>query len=321
MSWFVITIFILSFTFNNKSEARNLNKLYSAVVVGRVHCYTCIQDGVLKITQFIPGALVAVECGNEISKPIFHREAKTNENGEFEVHLSMFVAKHIKKVEGCSVKLLKSDNPLCNVTSLAISSTPHLKSQKQGIQIFSAGQFTFMRSNQPKLCNQKPRKEILNPRAVDFPPPINDPAVPFIPPIPDLPQIPPLPNLPPLPPLSKIPISPSKATDSSSKVKVGIVQEDTTGGTVIPQNQLVPSPPSFFGIPFPPNPFQSPPTILPPIPNPFQPPSPPSIPSLIPSPLPLPPPVFPIRFPSFLGFPSASLPVKNCSCVNDRIEG
>lgn len=263
------------------------------------------------------GASVAVECKDESSKDIsFRKEVKTDNNGEFKVQLPFSVSKHVKKIEGCSVKLISSSEPYCAVASTATSSSLHLKSRKQGLHIFSAGFFTFKPLKQPNLCNQKPSIENSNKgldsnkaslpplNGLPLPPPIQDPTIPglppfqYLPPLPPLPQLPPLPTLPPLPPLPWLPKFPpvqgktsteSKPTETSSKKsqlsdeKVVHPQFFFPAPPILPPNPL--QPPSIF----PPNPFQPPPLI----PNPFQPPpllpNPFQPPPLIPNPFQLPP--------------------------------
>ncbi|KAA8547876.1 hypothetical protein F0562_004305 [Nyssa sinensis] len=282
-----LTIIILSFTFNYVSEARYEKKLPSAVLVGTVYCNTCFQEEFSRTSHFISGASVAVECGDTNSKPSFHEEVKTNEYGEFRVHLPFSVSKHVKKIKGCSVKLISSSEPYCAVASTASSSSLHLKSRNHGTHTFSAGFFTFKPLKQPNLCNQKPsfqnpkklkfnftKSLFPNPDYTTFPPPIQDPPTPFLPPLdknhfhplPQLPILPPLPQLPPLPPLPGLPYFPplpGKKTSQLSKQKVAQPE-------FFHRIPFVPSPPTAFGIPLPPNPFR-PPSVLPP--NPFRPPS------------------------------------------------
>ncbi|XWS47512.1 hypothetical protein CRYUN_Cryun14cG0158700 [Craigia yunnanensis] len=220
MSWFPV-ILLLSSTINNLSEASHRHKLHSAVVVGTVYCDTCFQEGFSKPTHFISGASVEVECKNGNSRPSFRQEVKTNEHGEFKVHLPFSVGKHVKKIKRCSVKLISSSEPYCAVASTATSSSVHLKSRKQGTHIFSAGFFTFKPLKQPNLCNQKPSvqdsKQVNTvnnlgfgqPNYPIFPPPLQDPAAPQPSPLlPNLPRLPQLPQLPPLPPLPSLPTLP-----------------------------------------------------------------------------------------------------------------
>eukprot|EP00258_Populus_trichocarpa_P015921 XP_006373407.2 leucine-rich repeat extensin-like protein 3 [Populus trichocarpa] len=309
MPWFFI-IFLLSCTFNNLSaEASHGKKLPSAVVVGTVFCDTCFQEAFSRNSHFISGASVAVECKDEESRPGFREEVKTDEHGEFKVHLPFSVSKHVKKIKRCSVKLLSSSEPFCAVASSATSSSLHLKSRKQGTHIFSSGFFTFKPEKQPILCNQKPSTEnsrefssrkaslpsIDNPT---FPPPLQDPTTPYLPPLnqnylpplPVLPKLPPLPQLPPLPPLPGLPLLPP-IPGNTKKTKTSESFESTT----LPDQKAVHHPNQFsFPTPplFPPNTFQLPPLFPP---NPIQPPpSPlfpfPPIPGLTPPP---PPPLFP----------------------------
>ncbi|KAM7516672.1 hypothetical protein LguiA_006255 [Lonicera macranthoides] len=187
MSW-LLTLIIITFTFNNPSQAhKHEKKLQSAVVVGTVYCDTCFHQDFSKTSHFISGALVAIECDDTNSKPNFLKEVKTNERGEFKVNLPFSVSKHIKKIKGCSVKIISSSEPYCAVASTATSSSIHLKSRKPGTHIFSAGFFTFKPLKQPALCSQKPSTQIskefnsMKPFLDDpsFPPPIQDPLMPF----------------------------------------------------------------------------------------------------------------------------------------------
>ncbi|XP_061979256.1 vegetative cell wall protein gp1-like [Populus nigra] len=308
MPWFFI-IFLLGFTFNNPSEASHGKKLPSAVVVGTVYCDTCFQEDFSRNSHFISGAHVAVECKDEKSRPSFREEAKTDEHGEFKVHLPFSVSKHVKKIKRCSVELLSSSEPYCAVASTATSSSLRLKSRKEGTHIFSAGFFTFKPEKEPFLCNQKPsienRREFSSKEASlpsfdnpTFPPPLQDPKTTVLPPLPPLPILPPLPQLPPLPPLPGLPfLPPIPANTENTK------PTESRKSTTLPDEKAVQHP-NQFGFPtpplFPPNPFQpppifppiiQPPPLFPPIlpPNPLQPPPIPSLPlPPIPS-LPLPP--------------------------------
>ncbi|XP_027151338.1 vegetative cell wall protein gp1 [Coffea eugenioides] len=297
-------IFFISFV---SSEARTPEKLPSAVVVGAVYCDTCFQQGFSKDSHFISGASVAVECGDENSKPSFREVAKTNEHGEFKVHLPLSVSKHVKKIKGCSVKLISSSEPYCAVASTATSSSVHLKSRKDGTHIFSAGFFSFKPLNQPALCVQKPiisrsnelpntakLTSISDPDDPNFSPPIQDPPTSdplpvvgnYVPPLPQLPNVPSLPTLPPLPPLPGLPNTPVPAGKSSISNNSPVTSESSY--------EKVAQPSIFNPIPLPPNPLLPPPSLFPPIPNPFQPP-----PSILPPVIPSPPPsIFPPIFPS-----------------------
>ncbi|XVE78584.1 hypothetical protein DITRI_Ditri13aG0157700 [Diplodiscus trichospermus] len=224
ISWFPLILFLLTSIIRNLSEASHSHKLHSAVVIGTVYCDTCFQQDFSKPTHFISGASVAVECKDGSSRPSFRQEVKTNEHGEFKVHLPFSVSNHVKKINRCSVKLISSSEPYCAVASTATSSSLHLKSRKQGTHIFSAGFFTFNPLKQPNLCNQKPsvqdskqdntEKGTLGsgqPNYPIFPPPLQDPAAPpraspLLPNLPPLPQLPPLPPLPPFPGLPFPPI-------------------------------------------------------------------------------------------------------------------
>ncbi|KAK8491300.1 hypothetical protein V6N11_051312 [Hibiscus sabdariffa] len=212
MSGFLLTLLLSFFIFSGSSEGSH----EPAVVVGTVYCDTCFHQDFPRATHFISGATVAVECRyGKSSRPSFRQQVKTNRHGEFRVHLPFSVSKHVKKIQGCSVKLIKSSEPYCAVASSATSSSSslHLKSRKQGTHIFSAGFFTFKPLEQPFLCNQKPSVDSLNqpqnrpPSSVHpnqfLPPPILLPPNPFQPPtlLPPSPlQPPPAPVTPSLPP-------------------------------------------------------------------------------------------------------------------------
>ncbi|KAG8384570.1 hypothetical protein BUALT_Bualt04G0131500 [Buddleja alternifolia] len=329
MCWFW-TIIFLSFTFNyNFSEAKHQTKLPSAVVVGTVYCDTCFHQDFPKRSHFIVGASVAVECKDTNSRPSFRQEVKTNEHGEFKVHLPFSVSKHVKKIKGCSVILLSSNEPHCAVAAAATSSSLHLKSRKEGTHIFSAGFFTFKPLKQPDICDQKPSinnnaeklSPISNPNDPTFLPPIQDPPSDppalgggFLPPLPRLPILPPLPQLPRLPQLPGIPFLPpvpkkENAAKASQLLDKKVVNQPMTfpfpfppipllPPPLLPPNPLLP-PPSLL----PPNPLLPPPSLLPP--NPLQPP-----PSLIPPIIPSPPPsLFPPLFPTPTTPPSFLPPI------------
>ncbi|TKY65032.1 Olee protein [Spatholobus suberectus] len=332
MSWILVILF-LSLTFGTtQSESSHDKKLSSAVVVGTVYCDTCFKQDFSMGSHFISGASVAVECkdGYGSPKPIFRKEVKTDEHGEFKVQLPFSVSKHVKRIKGCSVKLISSSEPYCAVASAATSSSLRLKSRKQGLHIFSAGFFSFKPLKQPNLCNQKP--SIQNIKGLDFvknlfppnidpsfPPPLKDPNTPggLLPPLPGLPGIPPLlPPLPPLPPLPGIPRSspvPAGITNDSPNVQPSDQKTADPNNLIFPPNPLFPPP-------IVPNPFQPPPLVSNPlqppgpsplVPNPFQPPSSgtspplfpfPTVPSLTPSP---PSPAFPFPFPPLFPPPSS----------------
>ncbi|GMP30817.1 hypothetical protein CsSME_00005305 [Camellia sinensis var. sinensis] len=58
MSWYLINIIVLSFTFSSLSEAQHEKKLPSAVVVGTVYCDTCFQEHFSKTSHFISGSFL-----------------------------------------------------------------------------------------------------------------------------------------------------------------------------------------------------------------------------------------------------------------------
>ncbi|XP_041007754.1 36.4 kDa proline-rich protein-like [Juglans microcarpa x Juglans regia] len=303
MSCLLVILFLLGIAITtNLSEAtRHETKLLSsAVVVGTVYCDTCFEQDFSQTSHFISGASVAVECKYGTSKPSFLKEVRTDEHGEFEVHLPFYVSKHVKRIEGCQVKLINSSEPYCSVASTATSSSLHLKSRKQGTHIFSAGLFTFKPLKQPILCDQKP--SIQNPKQLfyrkvvslsptnylGYPSPSSqDPIVPdllpthrnYLPPLPRLPELPHLPQLPPLPrlpelpplpqlpPLLGLPFPPKPGKTIKSKSSEYLKKSQL-------QDQKVAQPDLFFPRLLPSNPFK--PSLL--IPKPFQPSPPPSIP-------------------------------------------
>ncbi|XP_031285650.1 extensin-like [Pistacia vera] len=342
MSWFY-TIFFLSFTICSL-EARSNKKLHSAVVVGSVYCDTCFQEDFSKSSHFISGASVAVECKDETSKPSFRQEVKTDEHGEFKVHLPFSVSKHVRRIKSCSVKLISSSEPYCAVASSPTSSSLRLKSRNEGTHIFSAGFFSFKPLKQTNLCYQKPsleNSEKFNGKKASFPPtdentpfppPIQDPTMPglppldpsHLPPLPLLPRLPPLPQLPPLPRLPGLPYLPplagkKKTTEKNpeelSKETHTQLSESQQKEVDHPDTFLPPLPPNqFLPLPIlPPNPFQLPP--LPFLPPPLLPPN-----SIVPPPspiIPLPPvpgltppspPSFPIPLPPVLPSPPPRIP-------------
>jgi hypothetical protein len=274
------------------------------------------------------GASVEVDCKDEheISKPRFKKQVKTNEHGEFRIQLPFSISKHVKRIKGCVVKLVSSNEPYCSIASTATSSSIHLKSRKQGLHIFSAGFFSFKPLKQPNLCNQKPSIQNTNklvdslrrnsfPPTIDpsFPPPLEDPnthnrgVLPILPPIPLLPEII-TPILPPvLSPL--VPSDESKSTKTSKKVESLDEKVTNIDSFNIPPNPFFPPPlvPNNPLQPSPlvPNPLQPPSAPL--VPNPFQPPTPPTIPNPFqPPPSRSSPPLFP--FPSVPGLSPSTPP-------------
>ncbi|XP_028764914.1 formin-2-like [Neltuma alba] len=288
MPWFLVILF-LSLTFGNVSEATKHPS--AAVVVGTVYCDTCFQRDFPMSSHFISGASVAVECKDGNSKPKFRKEAKTDEQGEFKVQLPFSVSKHVKRIKGCTVKLVSSSEPYCAVASAATSSSLRLKSRKQGEHVFSAGFFSFKPLKQPNLCNQKPRienskqvgslKTAFSPNVDStFPPPIQDPPTRdgFLPPLPQLPEIPPLPPLPKMQWPFPVP---------GRRVKNSIKPQFSDRKVARPDTFPLPS----YPIPLPPGipnprlgPFQPPPLIPSPPGTPPLNPNPPPGPGLTPSP-------------------------------------
>ncbi|KAM1009864.1 hypothetical protein ACFX13_046120 [Malus domestica] len=342
MSWLTVIFLVITLTFHTPSDASHEKNDPSAVVVGTVYCDTCFQEDFSHTSHFISGAFVGVECNDGSStKPSFKAQVKTNSHGQFKVHLPFSVSKHVKKIEGCSVKLISSSEPYCAVASSATSSSLHLKARKQGTHIFSAGFFTFKPLKQPGLCNQKPsiqNSKKLNSQKFSFPPTDElafpspsqaDPTMTDLPPVPRIPYLPPLPQLPPLSPtptglpglpgLPGIPGSPLAAGKTSS----GSSNSKTSKNGQLGDNKEVVHPDTFFP-PIIPNPFQPPPAPLipnlPPLPgSPPAGPAPlipnlPPIPGFTPSPSPPPPtlpflPPFPFPLPPtprIPGIPPAS---------------
>ncbi|KAG9142466.1 hypothetical protein Leryth_018238 [Lithospermum erythrorhizon] len=234
-------IIFVNFSLSNLSEARQYKKHPSAVVVGSVYCDSCFQHSVSRESHFIPGAVVAVECFGTNTIPKYKKEVSTNEHGKFIVHLPLSVSKNIKKIKRCSVKLIKSSEPLCAVASSATSSVLNLKSIKEGKHIFSAGVFTFKPLKQPEVSDQKPsvheskafesqKSSISNPNDLSNLPPFGNPptsnltpVVKGVPPLPQLPQpslclqlhtcpLPRLPGIPFLPPWPPQKASTTKGT-------------------------------------------------------------------------------------------------------------
>lgn len=262
------------------------------------------------LVDLVTGALVAVECTDENSKPSFRQEVKTDEHGEFKAKLPFSVNKHVKKIKRCSVKLLSSSQPYCSIAASATSSSlKRLKSSKHGetTRVFSAGFFTFKPENQPEICSQKP----INLRGSkplfpdpSFPPPIQDPVpdnplpiLPILPPLPDLP----LPTLPPL-----LPRPPQRSASLHHKKDSYLEDKETK---VLKPDSVFPLNPVKALLP--PNPL-NPPSIIPPNPvTPLLPPiplvsSPPSLPPLLSQPPPTLPPV-PLITPPSLPPPSLTI--------------
>ncbi|GMP30813.1 hypothetical protein CsSME_00005305 [Camellia sinensis var. sinensis] len=254
MSWYLINIIVLSFTFSSLSEAQHEKKLPSAVVVGTVYCDTCFQEHFSKTSHFISGALVAVECrGTRSSTPSFHKEVKTNEHGEFKVHLPFSVTKQVKKIKKCSVKLISSSEPHCAVASTSTSSSLHLKSRNQETHIFSAGFFTFNPPKQPKLCkafNSKKYSTLLSSGMVSqqqiFSP---IPQIPLIPSPPPAFGIIPLPPNPLQPPPSIFPPNPFQPSPPLFPPILPPVPVLTPPSPPPPAIPIIPLPPGFPGIP------------------------------------------------------------------------
>ncbi|KAL1824424.1 hypothetical protein ACET3Z_011202 [Daucus carota] len=301
MSW-LSTLLILSLALSNQlSGARSATvkrRRSFVLVVGTVYCDTCLQGKFSHASHFIPGASVAVECDATDSKPSIYKEVRTNNHGDFRVELPFSVGKHVKKILGCSVKLIKSSHPYCAVAATTTSSSFHLKSTSPRSQIFSAGAFTFKPLAQPKLCKEKsdvqssnnlnsaetsnsgPKfpNSFLDPQTPEFPP-VDDmgqfaptPKLPSLPPLPQLPPLPGLPGLPFLPPINPEPSDSSKGSDDQvSNQKTFTFPPNPFHPPIIlnpylhPPGAIVTSPPSsiFPFIPSPPPPAFS---LIPPFP-------------------------------------------------------
>jgi len=132
----------------------------------------------------LSGATVAVKCQEKGTRPAFFQKAKTDAQGKFIVHLPFSVSKHIKEIQGCTVKALKSGEPYCAMASTANSSAIQLKETKQGKHIFSAGFLTFKPLKQPEICSPKP--SVMNAFQGLFP----HPNLPFMPSLPYFSSIP-----------------------------------------------------------------------------------------------------------------------------------
>ncbi|XP_014522857.1 vegetative cell wall protein gp1-like [Vigna radiata var. radiata] len=264
MSWILVILF-LSLTYGSVSEANHDKKLPSASVVGTVYCDTCFQLDFSRGSHFISGASVGIECKDGNSVPRFKKEVKTDENGEFKVQLPFKVRKHVRRIKGCTFKLINSSELQCAVASVSTSSSMSLKTRNQREHIFSAGLFSFKPVEKPNFCNKKQSVQNSNPHV----------------------SVKPFSKIPPKVQTTVFKSNPTKSSDKPQSNK------DLAEDFFFPPNPffpppLIPNP--FQPPPLIPNPFQPPPLI----PNPFQPPSPP----LIPNPFqpPSPPPLIPNPF-------------------------
>lgn len=77
------------------------------------------------------GASIAVECKEGNSKLKFKKEVKTDKHGDFKVHLVFQVSKHVRRIKGCTLKFLSSNEAHCVVSSTATSFSLSLKSRRQ----------------------------------------------------------------------------------------------------------------------------------------------------------------------------------------------
>ncbi|KAM7266809.1 hypothetical protein ACFE04_008975 [Oxalis oulophora] len=183
MSWLLIFLLL---SLGYLSESRIQKKLPSVVIVGTIYCNTCSDE---ESSLLISGAHIAVECKDENLKQTFRKEAKTDKDGVFRVHLYGRPAKGL--IKQCSVKLIRSNEPYnCGVvgstdTETKISSTFRLQSREQGSDVFSAGFFGLKPKKPGNVCNDK-KFELPS-------------WLPKLPPLPPLPPFPWFPRIPPVP--------------------------------------------------------------------------------------------------------------------------
>ncbi|PKU81111.1 pollen-specific protein-like At4g18596 [Dendrobium catenatum] len=218
--------------FSAAYDSTNQNHPPSAMIVGTVYCDTCFHQNSSRNYQLISGASVMVDCSNQATKTSFRKAVKTDKDGVFRVQLPSEIGKHVKKIKGCSVKLLSSNEPFCAVAASATSSSFHLKSTTNKIHVFSSGFFTFRPLNQPELCYQRPSVEGSSnfEASKDTIPSSPLPSVNISPLLPLLPPLPTLPTLPPLPNLPNIPQLPPPATPSNPLIP-GIPKQFPTNET------------------------------------------------------------------------------------------
>ncbi|XP_074285760.1 uncharacterized protein LOC141611184 [Silene latifolia] len=308
---FSLLILSLSCFFCNLSEARlRVQRHSSAVVVGTVYCHTCFQHDVSKGTDYISGATVAVECVQGSTRQSFYQEVNTDKKGNFKVDLPFSVSKQVRDIQGCTVKLVKSNEPYCAVASTSTSSQIHLKERKGGQHIYSAGFFTFKPLKQPGLCNQQSIVATKDSKVANglvsrpqglFPP--------LIPPV----ISPPSSGLPIPDPLSPAPLLPNPLQPPPSPLIPNPLQPPTPPAGIVPQLPPLPTLPLVPGF-TPPTPSPSPigivPT-LPPLPTIPVVPGIPGVPALTPTtPTPQPPAsLLPPLLP--LGLPPAKLKTAN----------
>ncbi|XP_030547855.2 leucine-rich repeat extensin-like protein 3 isoform X1 [Rhodamnia argentea] len=293
MPWFLITFVLLSLRIVDVSEAAHEEKVPSALAVGTVFCDTCFKQEFSRTSHFISGAYVSIECENSSSSRSFQREVRTNKHGRFKVLLPPSVGKDAQRIEGCTVKLIRSSEPGCGAVSLGISSRLRLKLKRHGLRVFSAGLLAFKPPKHPSRCTEGPARgdpKFLS-RKNSIPskgylpriPGLTPPSYPLpFPSPPSLIPLPPIPWLTPPPPLIPLPPIPWLTPPPSPFIPLP------------PIPWLTPPPPPPFPFPIPPLPP------FPPIPG-FTPPPPPPPSSLFP-PLPPFPPLSPIPFPPLPGF-------------------
>ncbi|XP_030547856.2 leucine-rich repeat extensin-like protein 3 isoform X2 [Rhodamnia argentea] len=279
MPWFLITFVLLSLRIVDVSEAAHEEKVPSALAVGTVFCDTCFKQEFSRTSHFISGAYVSIECENSSSSRSFQREVRTNKHGRFKVLLPPSVGKDAQRIEGCTVKLIRSSEPGCGAVSLGISSRLRLKLKRHGLRVFSAGLLAFKPPKHPSRCTEGPARG--DPKFLSRKNSI--PSKGYLPRIPGLtPPSYPLPFPTPPPPLIPLPPIPWLTPPPSPFIPLP------------PIPWLTPPPPPPFPFPIPPLPP------FPPIPG-FTPPPPPPPSSLFP-PLPPFPPLSPIPFPPLPGF-------------------
>ncbi|KAF3326743.1 proline-rich protein 4-like protein [Carex littledalei] len=243
-AWYLVVLFLL-LGFPLQGNCRKHTAVPSTLVAGTVYCDTCSEQQSNKLSHFISGASVQVECTDESKHIAFRKTAITNPKGLFKFNIPPEVLKNTQSIKNCTIDLLKTSHATTFCDAVASVSTTsalefHLKSTRQdGIKVYSAGTVTFKPQKKPAMCDEQ----------------IDQPAFFFFPPNP--------------------------------------LQPPNIGGVPIPQNPLVPPPPSLL----PPGFQPTPPSIFPPGLPFFQPPPSPSL--LPPLPILQPPPPPPPSLPPF----------------------
>ncbi|KAI4375266.1 hypothetical protein MLD38_013156 [Melastoma candidum] len=306
MSWLLITVFLLGLSLSSLEA----NYLQSTVVVGSVYCDTCFNNRLSKTGHFIPGATVAVQCIDENAKRSFYEEVTTDEHGEFRVLLPFYVAPHVRKIEGCSVKWINSGEPFCSVPTMGASPLLRLTLKMPDAHVFSAGNFMFKPLTQPALCSKEQGldyREFSSPKPGFIPPifgpwttepknPNMHPAVNLVTPVPLLPWLPLMPQVPQTPVIPKVPNPTPRPSHRDSISEVPSYETEFFGPRfdqfppVTLQQPLLPT------LPEPEDPFTLIPNLTPPL----------AIPAFH-----APIPAFPFPFaPRFPGFPAAKRSAK-----------